>query len=329
MQLGSANSEIRYSIIDGNDSGNFSIDAVTGEMSVAHPLDFERIPPLSFNASTIVIFSKFIRNSQNQELKIFSKMMLLLQGGKRRWGNARLVNVTVRASDSGLPALFSDTIVSIDVRDVNDFPPVFSQSSYDVMVAEDVPAATSIFQVEATDADGSAPNNRIAYRIQSGAMDKFVIDSDSGTIRIAEGASLDPDQSHPRRSRYQLHILALDGGIDGQQLHASARVTITVQDVNNKVLFLHFFFLNRNTFPFGSLMNKWLQAPVLLDPSPIHVKENVPIGVILTQLSASDADENPVLRYWIDHAGTVVHSYDFNFQDFQFSGLLYSERRAE
>ena len=76
-------------------------------------------------------------------------------------------------------------------------------------------------------------------------------------------------------------------------------------------------------------MNKWLQAPVLLDPSPIHVKENVPIGVILTQLSASDADENPVLRYWIDHAGTVVHSYDFNFQDFQFSGLLYSERRAE
>ena len=71
MQLGSANSEIRYSIIDGNDSGNFSIDAVTGEMSVAHPLDFERIPPLSLNASTIVIFSKFIRNSQNQELKIF------------------------------------------------------------------------------------------------------------------------------------------------------------------------------------------------------------------------------------------------------------------
>ena len=162
-------------------------------------------------------------------------LILSLQVGKHAWGNTRLINVTVRASDSGQPALFSDTIVSIDVRDVNDFSPVFSQPSYDVVVAEDVPAATSIFQVEATDADGSAPNNRIAYRIQSGAMDKFVIDSDSGTVRIAEGASLDPDQSHPRRSSYQLHILALDGGIDGQQLHASARVVITVQDVNNKV----------------------------------------------------------------------------------------------
>ena len=164
----------------------------------------------------------------------------MFQGGKRGWGNTRIVNVTVRASDSGDPPLFSDTIVSIDVRDVNDFPPAFSQSSYDVVVAEDVPAATSILQVKATDADGSAPNNRIAYRIQSGAMDKFVIDSDSGTIRIAEGASLDPDQSHPRRSLYQLHILALDGGIEGQQLHASANVTITVQDVNNKVFFRNF-----------------------------------------------------------------------------------------
>ena len=48
-----------------------------------------------------------------------------------------------------------------------------------------------------------------------------------------------------------------------------------------------------------------MQAPMLLDPGPIHVEENAPVGVILTRISASDADEKPVLRYWIDHAGTA------------------------
>ena len=128
------------------------------------------------------------------------------------------------------------------------------------------------------DLDGSAPNNVVAYRIQSGAREKFVIDSVSGTIRVGHGASLDPDQSHPRSSQYQLEILALDGGVGSHQLHSSALVTITVSDVNNK-------------------------APILSDPATIRVEENVPVGVILTQLSASDPDERPVLRYWIDHAG--------------------------
>ncbi len=43
--VGSANSQIRYSIIDGDIRGNFSIDAATGELSVVHPLDFELLAP--------------------------------------------------------------------------------------------------------------------------------------------------------------------------------------------------------------------------------------------------------------------------------------------
>ena len=130
------------------------------------------------------------------------------------------------------------------------------------------------------DFDGSSPNNRIAYRIQSGATDKFVIDSSSGRIHVAQGASLDPDQSLPRRTAYQLHVVAVDGGIDGHQLHASAHVSIVVEDVNNK----------------------W---PVLVvDPATIHVEENTPVGVVVTRLSASDADERSVLRYSIDHAAS-------------------------
>lgn len=135
--------------------------------------------------------------------------------------HVRPINLTVRAADMGSPSLFTDTHVLIFVHDVNDFAPIFTQPSYAAVVAEDTKAESSILQVQAIDLDGSAPNSIIAYRIQSGARDKFVIDSVTGVISIASGATLDPDQSHPRVSRYQLGILALDGGIGSHQLTAS------------------------------------------------------------------------------------------------------------
>lgn len=42
---GSANSQIQYSIIDGDDHGNFTIDETTGEIGVFRPLDFELLDP--------------------------------------------------------------------------------------------------------------------------------------------------------------------------------------------------------------------------------------------------------------------------------------------
>lgn len=42
---GSANSQIQYSIIDGDDHGNFTIDETTGEIGVVRPLDFELLDP--------------------------------------------------------------------------------------------------------------------------------------------------------------------------------------------------------------------------------------------------------------------------------------------
>ncbi|EFX90438.1 hypothetical protein DAPPUDRAFT_300008 [Daphnia pulex] len=162
---------------------------------------------------------------------------------------------------------------------VNDYAPIFTRPSYSVAVAEDAAPDSSILQVQALDMDGSAPNNVIAYRIQSGARDKFVIDSTTGVVSVALGATLDPDQTHPRTVRYQLEILALDGGVGSRQLHASVTVMISVADVNNK-------------------------SPVLAEPGVVRVQENVTVGVVLTQLVATDPDERPIIRYWIDHAAS-------------------------
>lgn len=218
-----------------------------------------------------------------------SRRNRLFSRDSRGLGHVRPINLTVRASDLGAPALFTDTRVLIYVHDVNDFAPVFSQSSYSASVAEDAAPGSSLLQVEALDLDGSSPNNLVAYRIQSGARDKFVIDSATGVVSIAPGATLDPDQTHPRTNRYELEILALDGGVGHHQLHASVSVTVNVADVNNK-------------------------APVMSEPGTVRVEENIPVGVVLTQIVAIDPDERSIIRYRIDHAGDNSVSFAENNQ---------------
>lgn len=72
------------------------------------------------------------------------------------------------------------------------------------------------------------------YRLSSGAEDKFVIDAYSGVIKVANGASLDPDKTQPKTYVYFLEVIAIDGGIGDQQLSSTVNVTIQIQDVNNK-----------------------------------------------------------------------------------------------
>ena len=69
-----------------------------------------------------------------------------------------------RASDRGSPALWSDCRVAVHVTDVNDHRPAFREAAYRVSVPEDTKGGTPILHLEATDGDGSSPNNFVTYR---------------------------------------------------------------------------------------------------------------------------------------------------------------------
>ncbi|XP_022239300.1 cadherin-23-like [Limulus polyphemus] len=190
------NSEIRYQIVGGDRQGNFTIDAVTGEIRPRAPLDFEMI-------------------SQEK-------------------GDVRTFRLKARAYDLGEPSLSNDVSVEIYVRDTNDVVPVFHSSFYNKAIPEDTPGGTSVLQVQAFDGDHSPANSRVVYRIQTGAQDKFVIDANTGIISVAVGANLDPDMTNPRTTIYLLEVVALDGGIGDDQKHAVTRTNISIIDVNNK-----------------------------------------------------------------------------------------------
>lgn len=65
----------------------------------------------------------------------------------------RLHRLTVRAVDHGLPSLSSTQTLTVEVGDVNDQSPVFSQSVYNASVAENRDPGEPVIRVSATDTD--------------------------------------------------------------------------------------------------------------------------------------------------------------------------------
>lgn len=241
---GTRNSEVFYEIMDGEFKDNFTIDSVTGIVKLQSPIDFEKLTKIN-------------------KLSI------------------RPIQLTVQATDGGIPQLFSQVPVVINVQDENDFAPRFERSSYEAAITEQLEGGTSVITVRAIDLDGSAPNNVVFYRILKGASDKFVIGSESGVISVANGASLDPDLSDPKKKNYLLTVAALDGG--DRQLVSTSVVNITVLDVNNK-------------------------APTFVELETIFIRENTPVGTFVYQLIANDLDNEPVLRYFFDSDASEARS---------------------
>uniref|UniRef100_A0A8C5TKI6 FAT atypical cadherin 4 n=1 Tax=Malurus cyaneus samueli TaxID=2593467 RepID=A0A8C5TKI6_9PASS len=179
----------------------------------------------------------------------------------------------VQVEDKGEPRRRGYLQVNVTVQDINDNPPIFSQTLYQARVPEDVPVGASVLQVTAADAD-EGTNADIRYRLEggdgsgSGAGDgagslPFEVDPESGVIRIRE--RLD----YEMRQQYSLTVQAMDRGVPA--LSGRAEALIRLLDVNDnepRVKFRYFPATSR----FAS------------------VDENAAPGTVVALLTVSDAD---------------------------------------
>lgn len=111
--VGTKNSQIVYSLLPSEFSGNFSINKKTGVITPSSPLDFEALP-----------ISKGL-----PELSV------------------RPIKVTIKATDLGTPSLSSNVSLIVYLKDVNDNTPAFERDFYKRSIPEDLPGGTSILQV--------------------------------------------------------------------------------------------------------------------------------------------------------------------------------------
>uniref|UniRef100_A0A8C3KIS4 Cadherin domain-containing protein n=1 Tax=Calidris pygmaea TaxID=425635 RepID=A0A8C3KIS4_9CHAR len=135
--------------------------------------------------------------------------------------------LVLRASDGGEPPRTGTARIRVSVLDANDNAPAFSQAEYTVRVAEDVPVGSVLVTVTATDADEGV-NGDVKYSLKK-FMDQasqiFELEAATGEVRLVR--SLDFEEGNS----YELEVQARDGG----GLFDTAKVTITVIDVNDNV----------------------------------------------------------------------------------------------
>ncbi|XP_069340547.1 protocadherin gamma-A5-like [Eulemur rufifrons] len=134
-------------------------------------------------------------------------------------------DLLLTALDGGDPVLSGTTHIRVMVLDANDNAPLFTQSEYRVSVPENIPVGTQLLTLTATDPDEGI-NGKVTYSFRNEddkISETFQLDSNLGEISTMQ--SLDYEESR----FYLMEVVAQDGGA----LLASAKVLVSVQDVND------------------------------------------------------------------------------------------------
>ncbi|XP_052011504.1 protocadherin beta-6-like [Apodemus sylvaticus] len=144
-------------------------------------------------------------------------------------------NITITVSDMGTPRLTTQHTITVQVSDINDNAPAFTQTSYTLFVHENNSPALHIGTISATDSD-SGSNAHITYSLlpshdpQLDLTSLVSINEDNGqlfTLRALDYESL---------QAFEFHVGATDRG--SPALSSQALVRVVVLDDNDNAPFV-------------------------------------------------------------------------------------------
>jgi len=133
----------------------------------------------------------------------------------------------VYANDGSFQA---ETDVVIDILDVNDNAPSFTQGSYTFSLVEQEPSGTYIGNIHATDRDISGPNSVVYYRLGE-ASEFFKVDAQTGNVTSRMVFTYrNVTFVGFSENIYHINILAIDQG--DSPLQNKVPVTIEIKPAN-------------------------------------------------------------------------------------------------
>ncbi|XP_072368915.1 protocadherin-1-like isoform X3 [Scyliorhinus torazame] len=169
--------------------------------------------------------------------------------------------IEIVAVDSGNPPLSSSNTLKVQVVDVNDNAPVFTQNVIRVSLHENNQPYNTIVKVEATDAD-SGSNAELTYSLHpdSSTQGLFDINPDTGEIRV--NSILDREE----QEHYEFKVAAADKGTPS--LKGTATVVVNVLDENDN------------------------DPKFMLNSYSFSVRENLPPSSPVGMVTVTDADKD-------------------------------------
>lgn len=229
--------KIKYEASENNYYDLFNISE-NGNVIILRKLDYEVLTRKIFNISIRAIVLEDLHYDINK--KSNKETILDLQN---------------------LPKIrYTDSILSIEIININDNPPIFEEEIYKKRVLESVKYPTVIVQVKAHDAD----NDTVRYTIVGENSNYFLINKTTGDVTVGKNVSLDRE----KRNVYRFSVTASDKNLlGGTKIHkTTAQVVVEVLDVNDN----------------PPMFSKNLYSTV--------IPENVNIGTMIMKVQASDSD---------------------------------------
>ncbi|KAM9357311.1 protocadherin alpha-8-like [Symphorus nematophorus] len=198
-----------------------------------------------------------------------------------------VIRLILTAIDGGTPAKSGSMTIIVNVLDINDNPPVFSQTLYKASVYENVNIGTAITTLNATDFD-VGQNGQVFYSFsevgRGKQTDLFAIDEQTGTVTNRKNIDYEENNA------FEIRVQASDGAVFPMTSHA--KLLIEVLDVND----------NAPEISVTSLLQS--------------VKEDASIGTAIALVSVLDKDggKNGVVKCKISN--NVPFKLESNYKNY-------------
>nr|VZH90168.1 unnamed protein product [Spirometra erinaceieuropaei] len=160
--------------------------------------------------------------------------------------------VTITCHDSGQPVLSRRAHVIVHLEDLNDSPPVFTQTVYNARIAEGLPTNSPIVRVQATDAD-IGYHAQLQYSLLGSVENLDMVNLDPRTGQITSAVVFDREKleainftvlahdcavpSHPSGGMMTAEVGEVGGGTAADSCttshSAQASLVVTIEDVND------------------------------------------------------------------------------------------------
>ncbi|XP_026186726.1 protocadherin alpha-3-like [Mastacembelus armatus] len=139
-----------------------------------------------------------------------------------------VITMTLTAVDGGSPPKTGTSQLVVNVLDINDNIPVFSETLYKAKITENTPLDTIVIAVNATDADEGL-NSEIVYSLrskdQNHVLDMFEIENQTGFIKVKGNIDFED------RKAFEIRVEASDKGQPPMSAHC--KVLVEVVDLND------------------------------------------------------------------------------------------------
>ena len=219
--------------------------------------------------------------------------------GELDYENTTEVILRIQATDG---KFFSNTTLLIKVEDVNDNHPKFNESSYSVVVPENIPIGYVVIRVAAEDRD-SGSNGQLTYSLVQGSShtdtllkETFSVNSTNGAITTLKKIKLNASQEaittlkkmkiNTVQVTYDFVVQVIDHG--NPSFKSNASISITVTDINDSP-------------------PEFKECENFISQKPVKARTTV------SRVSATDADygSNANITYFLDVLNPKVCTNEF------------------